>query len=420
MTRNFEQNLQKYADLSLQVGVNLQPGQRLLIRGSYMYPGVSLHAAPLVRQIAERAYLFGARSVDVIWSDDHILLSRFRHASPDTFTEYPAWLAKGILEYAERGDAMIAILTEDPDLLSGQDPDLVGIFQKTARQNLLPVSEYVARNGLNWLGIGAFHPGWAAKVFPDLPAGEQQSRLWESIFKVCRLDQPDPLSAWQDHLNILAARKDFLNHKQYTALRFTGPGTDLTVGLPQGHIWRGGSITSQAGIVFTPNLPTEEVFTLPHRELTQGVVQATRPLSHGSLIENFSLTFEQGRVVKVSAEKGELILRKLVENDEGAGRLGEVALVPHSSPIAQSGLLFYNTLYDENAASHVALGRAYKFNLQGGESMPDEEFVRAGGNNSLVHVDFMIGSGEMDVDGMNAQGYSEPVMRHGEWAFDLA
>jgi len=234
---------------------------------------------------------------------------------------------------------------------------------------------------------------------------------------LCRLDRPDPVLEWQKHISALAARAAHLNARQYTALRYTGPGTSLTIGLPNGHIWISARSDARNGIAFTANIPTEEVFTLPHKDRVDGIVRSTKPLSYGgTLIENFSLQFEGGRAVKVTADRGEDVLRQLIETDPGAARLGEIALVPHSSPVSQSGLLFYNTLFDENAASHVALGSAYKFTLSGGETMGDDEFERAGGNRSGVHVDFMIGSGELDIDGVMANGFTEPLMRRGEWA----
>jgi aminopeptidase len=211
-----------------------------------------------------------------------------------------------------------------------------------------------------------------------------------------------------------------MSARRYAALKYRAPGTDLTIGLARGHCWKSADATSQNGITFVPNLPTEEIYTMPHRAETSGVVSSSKPLNlGGTLIDGFRLTFAEGRVVDAAAETGEAALRKLIETDEGAGRLGEVALVPHSSPIAQSGLLFYNTLFDENAASHIALGFAIKANLEGSETMSDEEVVRAGGNNSLVHVDFMIGSDQMDIDGVRDDGTAEPVMRGGEWAFDI-
>jgi aminopeptidase len=250
-----------------------------------------------------------------------------------------------------------------------------------------------------------------------VPPNEAVARLWEAIARMCRLDASDPVMAWETHLGNLAARSEYLNRKRYSALKYTGPGTDLMLGLPEGHIWVSGRSASRNGIPFTANLPTEEVFTIAHKDRVDGVVRASKPLSYGStLIEGFSVTFEHGQIVNCSAEKNGDTLQRLLDTDEGARRLGEVALVPHSSPISQSGLLFYNTLFDENAASHVALGNAYKFTLKGGNDMNDAEFERAGGNRSGVHVDFMIGSGELDVEGVLANGTTEPLMRKGEWA----
>jgi aminopeptidase len=253
-------------------------------------------------------------------------------------------------------------------------------------------------------------------VFPDLPAAERVPRLWDAIGEMCRLDRPDPIAAWERHLADLAARRDDLNRRRYRALNYKGPGTELTIGLPEGHTWVSGRSLSRSGIEFAPNLPTEEVFTIAHKDRVEGTVRSTKPLSYGgTLIEGFELRFENGRVVSLSAVRGEDVLRQLVSTDDGAGRLGEVALVPHSSPISQSGRLFYNTLFDENAASHVALGSAYKFTIDAGEMMDEEAFARAGGNKSGVHVDFMIGSGELDIDGVRPDGRTEPIMRGGEW-----
>jgi aminopeptidase len=411
---NFQHTLQAYAELTVKVGLNLQPGQRLLIMKA------PLEAAPLVREIAVSAYKAGARLVDVMWGDEELVLARFQYAPGDSFEEYPVWRAKGMEETARRGDALLSITGVSPDLLKDQDSDSVSAYQRTRWKYMGPTLEHIERNATNWTVIAASVPGWAAKVFPDLRPEAGQARLWEAIFEVCRLRQADPVAAWEAHTKGLAARCDYLSHKGYAALKFTGPGTDLTLGLPEGHVWTGGSDTTTTGITFTSNLPTEEVFTLPHRDRVDGVVSASRPLNYmGSLIEDFALTFAEGRVVKAVAAKGEPILRKLLDTDDGAGRLGEVALVPHSSPIAQAGTLFYESLFDENAASHVALGSAYKFNLAGGGAVGDDEFAAAGGNQSLLHVDFMIGSGEMDVDGIGEDGTAEPVMRAGEWAFGV-
>lgn len=420
MSTEFAQKLQTYADLIVKVGANVQPGQRLVI-GNIMDFGVNIQTAPLVREIAKAAYKVGARFVNVLWGDEQLQLIRLQHAPRDSFAEYPTWQASSTLDYVERGDALLGIVGNDPELLKGQDPELVGTMQQTANGYFQPVLSYTSRMAINWSVVSAAVPGWAAKVFPNLAPEEQMSSLWEAIFAACRVNQADPIAAWQEHIDQLAARGEYLNHKRYTALKYRAPGTDLTVGLPTAHRWPDSNRDkNQRSIKCIPNLPTEETFTLPHKAQTEGVVTASKPLNYGgTLIEDFSLTFAGGRVVQVAARKGEALLRKLVESDDGAGRLGEVALVPHSSPIAQSGLLFYNTLFDENAASHLALGQAYKISLMGSETMTDDEFAAAGGNQSMIHVDFMIGSAAMDVDGITDDGTVEPIMRSGEWAFDL-
>lgn len=410
MALTFDEKLQNLADLTVKIGVGLQPGQRLLIRAP-------LESAPLVRRVAEAAYKAGARLVDVLWSDDALMLIRFQHAPRDSFEEYPTWYVNALMDIADKHDASLAVLATDPDLLKEQDPELVALTQKVHRTRALPFAEKAMSDELNWSIISHPLESWAAKVFPALPGGLRTLKLWDAIFQSCRADQSDPIAAWETHLKNLAERRDWLNAKQYIALHYRAPGTDFRLGLPQHHLWHGGRKETLGGIPFIPNIPTEEVFTMPHREQAEGIVTSSKPLSYaGVLIENFSMRFEQGRVVNFSAEKGEATLRKLVEMDEGSARLGEVALVPHSNPISQSGVLFYNTLFDENAASHVALGRAYRFCVAGGPHMSADEFTAAGGNNSLTHVDFMIGSAEMDIDGVRADGSVEPVMRGGEWA----
>lgn len=410
MSLSFDQKLQNLAELTVNIGVNVQPGQRLLIRAP-------IDSAPLVRRVATAAYQAGARLVDVIWTDDALKLARFQHAPRDSFEEYPDWHVTALMDIAEKRDAVLSVLATDPDLLKEEDPDLVALAEKVHRTRTLPFSQKVMSDELNWSIISHPLESWAAKVFPNLPESIRMLKLWDVIFQTCRADQPDPIAAWETHLQTLAQRRDFLNAKQYTALRYRAPGADFRLGLPQNHLWHGGRKETLAGIPFIPNIPTEEVFTMPHREQAEGVVTSSKPLSYsGVLIENFSLRFEQGRVVNFSAEKGEATLKKLVEMDEGSARLGEVALVPHSNPISQSGVLFYNTLFDENAASHIALGRAYRFCVEGGPQMTDDEFAAAGGNHSLAHVDFMIGSAEMDIDGVRVDGSVEPLMRSGEWA----
>ncbi len=420
MTSVFEENLDKYAEVIVKVGLNIQAGQRLLIGAPNHDALAPLEAAPLVRLIAARAYQRGARLVDVIWGDDQMKLIRLQHAPRDSFAEFPARQVSSVVDSVKHGNAQLMIFAQNPDLLSGQDPELLGIIEQTTARNTAPILDLISRNATNWSVIAAPVSGWSAKVFPHVAQEDQDARLWDAIFQICRVKQDDPVAAWQDHVSRLAARSDYLNQKQYAALKFTGPGTDLTVGLPAGHVWRSGTMTNEAGVPFVANIPTEEVFTLPHKDRAEGFVTATKPLSFGgSLIENLSMTFVGGRVVKITADSGEEILRKILETDEGASRLGEVALVPHSSPISQSGLIFYNLLIDENAASHIALGNAYKFSIAAGETMSDEEFAAVGGNLSAIHLDSMIGSDKIDVDGLNSKGAAAPIMRQGEWAFEI-
>jgi len=409
-----------YADLTVDVAINLQPGQRLLIIGPLMNGGVALEAATMVRRIAASAYRAGAELVEAIWGDEALQLVRFHHARKETLGEFSAWLPRALEDHAKAGHAVLSVYANDPDLLQHAPPDLVGALQQATSRAVVPFREHISRNATNWGVVAAASEAWAAKVFPEVPRDQQLSRLWDTIATLCRLDRPDPIAAWKEHLAALAARSEYVNRKRYTALRFAGPGTDLTVGLPAGHIWVSGASVTQSGIRFVANLPTEEVFTIADRNRVEGTVRATKPLSYGgTLIDDFSLRFEGGRVVDFKAARGEAVLRQLVETDAAAGRLGEVALVPHSSPIAQSGLLFYSTLFDENAASHVALGSAYKFTLTGADAMSDAEFEQAGGNRSAIHVDFMIGSGEVDVDGVLDAGLQEPLMRGGEWAREV-
>jgi aminopeptidase len=413
MLPNFEASLQKYAELIVKIGLNLQPQQRLLIYAP-------LASAPLVHQVAAGAYQNGARLVDVLYYDDQITLTRFLYGAPEAFDEVSPWRSRASVEHAQRGDAVLSITGQDPDLLKGQDPELIRRHTLALNTMLRPYSEEVAKDSHNWVIAGYPTAAWAAKVFPTLPAEQQQDRLWEAIFKTCRIDQPDPLAAWQAHLQQLAIRRDYLNGKRYTALHYQAPGTDLTIGLADRHQWTSGASHTPAGIRFTANLPTEEVFTLPHKDRINGTVRATKPLSYsGALIEDFSLTFKDGHVVELHAARSETVLRNLIASDAGASSLGEVALVPHSSPVSQAGLLFFNTLFDENAACHVALGRGFPFCTQGGRDLSNEDFAALGGNRSVIHIDFMIGSDQLNIDAITADAQREPLLRHGEWAFTL-
>ena len=418
-SKKHQELLAKYAKAVVRVGLNLRAGQRLIITNSAVR-GVPHQFAPFVHEIARAAYAAGAKYVDVIWGDEEMMRLRVENAPHNSFDEYPKWHINGIMDMIEHGDALLSIAGADPNLLSGLDPELVGAIQQTHLKNYSAVSEKVSSNTINWCVVAAASRAWAQKIFPKLTPEKAEAKLWKAIFEITRIDQPDPIAAWGEHILSLRERAKFLQARKYTALHYKAPGTDFTLGLPNGHKWISAQSLAQNGVTFTANMPTEEVFTLPDRNRADGIVSSTFPLSYGgTLIEDFQVTFENGRIVKVIAKKGEAVLQKLVDTDEGSHRLGEMALVPASSPIAQRGHLFYNTLFDENASCHIAIGRAYRFTLTGGEELSDEEFTQSGGNVSLNHVDFMIGSPKMDIDGIKEDGTSEPVMRMGEWAFNV-
>ena len=409
--QEFDQLLGKYADVVVHIGLNLRKGQRLLVRGI-------LEDAPLIRKVTESAYKAGATLVDVAYSDERITRIRFEHAEPETLTDVPNWISTRYEEYYERMDAELAIASTDPELLAGISLDLIAANRKAVMQKLEPLRKY--ENYSNWCVVATASPAWAKKVFPNLSVQQAQEKLWAEIFATCRVNTPDPVAAWNEHIKHLKQYRDYLNDQRFAALHYTAPGTDLTIGLPEKQLWQGAQAEFKNGITGIPNLPTEEVFTTPHKDNVNGRVTTTMPLNYGGmLVEGFQITFENGRAVKVSAEKGEEVLRKMIEMDENASRLGEVALVPHSSPISQRGILFYNSLFDENASCHIALGNSYRDTIIGGEDMTDEEFAAHGGNKSLLHTDFMIGSAELDIDGIRPDGTREPVMRSGEWAIKL-
>ena len=408
MTMNFEERLARYAELLVKVGVNLPQGGKLLVNAP-------LAAAPLVRLVARAAYRAGALDVRVNYFDEHLSLALYEEGSDDAVAYLPAWAAQEAQNMLEDGYARLAIRGDDPALLRDVNADRVALRSKLSGQAMRAVSEAVSGMAVNWTVAAMSTPAWARAVYPDLPEQEAVSRLWDDIFKVTRADRPDPVAAWQEHIAALARRSEYLNGKQYAAVHLKSElGTDLTVGLADGHIWQGGAEEAKNGIVGVPNLPTDEVFTMPHRERVDGWAVASKPLSvRGQVVQGIRVRFEAGRAVEVSAEQGEDTLKKLLDTDEGAARLGEIALVAASAPVAQTGTLFFNTLFDENAASHIALGRCYSTNVQHGEN--PEALKAAGGNDSLIHVDWMIGTPGTDVDGVTASGEREPLMRGGEW-----
>jgi aminopeptidase len=402
--------LERLAEVAIEVGVNLQEGQNLIVTSP-------MSALPFARLVAAAAYKKGARDVTFLFNDDEIALARYRHGSEAALDGAPEWLFKGFAEGLENNAARMAISAANPTLLSEQDPDKVSRVNRANLAAAKPAMKYISNFDINW-SIAAYPSApWAKQVFPDLPEEEAIEKLADAIFAASRIDNNDPVAAWAKHNAELQSRSDWLNEMRFDALHFTGPGTDLTVGLADDHLWTGGSAPSKNGVTCNPNIPTEEVFTTPHAQRVNGVVRSTKPLAHlGTIIDGIEVRFEDGKIVEAKATKGEAVFLKMISSDEGASRLGEVALVPHSSPISQTGILFYNTLFDENAACHIALGQCYAECIVDGHHLSKEQIVEKGGNQSIIHVDWMIGSAEIDIDGIKPDGTRVPVFRKGEWA----
>ena len=412
-SEEFARKLDKLAEVAVRVGLGLEARQEMVMTAT-------LDQLLLARRIIEHAYKAGASVVTPIFADEPSALLRFHHAQDYSFDAAPAWLYEGMAQAYRNGAARLAIAGGDPALLAKEDPEKVSRLNRATSKAYRPALELITRQEINWTIVSGATPAWAAAVFPELPQEQALEKLWNAIFAASRVDKADPVAAWKEHDANLHARAEWLNEKRYAALHFRGPGTDLRVGLADGHLWDGGGSTARNGVYCIPNMPTEEVFTTPHKNRVDGRVTATKPLSHmGTMIEGISVRFEGGRIVEAHASRGQQVLEKMIDTDEGARRLGEVSLVPHSSPIASSGLLFLNTLFDENAACHIALGQAYTMCMKDGEKLSKEELAARGANESLIHVDWMIGSNRIDVDGITASGEAEALLRAGEWAWKI-
>jgi len=402
--------LERLAEVAIKVGLRLKAGQDLLVTA----PTAAL---PLLRKIAEHAYKAGAGLVTPILSDDVITLSRYRFAPEDSFDRAAGWLYEGMAKAFDANTARLAIVGDNPMLLAGEDPTKVARASKANSIAYQPALQKIVNFDVNWNIIAYPNAAWAKLVFPGDEEDIAVAKLADAIFAASRVDNDDPVAAWHKHNAALRSRTEWLNGQRFHALHYSGPGADLTVGLADGHEWVGGASTSKNGITCNPNIPTEEVFTTPHARRVSGHVVSTKPLSYqGSLIDGIAVRFEEGRIVEAKATRGEEVLNKVLDTDEGARRLGEVALVPHSSPISKSGLLFFNTLFDENAASHIALGQCYSKCFVGGDRLTPEQIAAQGGNKSFIHIDWMIGSDRIDIDGVHTDGRRVPVFRKGEWA----
>ncbi len=407
--RTHDQKLDLFAEVAIKVGLGLEKGQELVMTAS-------LDALPLARRITEQAYRAGASLVTTLYTDDEATLMRYRFAPEESFDHAAKWLYDGMGAAFKSGSARLAIAGGNPSLLSHEDSEKVGRANRAVSQAYRPALELITRHEINWTIVACATPAWAAAMFPDDAPDLAMAKLWEAIFQTSRINADDPVAEWKRHDALLQKRAAYMNEKRYSALQYRGPGTDFRLGLADDHLWLGGGTTAGNGLYCIANMPTEEIFSTPHKDRADGVVTATKPLSHqGTMIEGIRVRFEQGRIVEAHATRGQEVLQKLIDTDDGARRLGEVALVPHSSPIAASGMLFYNTLFDENAASHIALGQAYSSCVRDGDKLTPEQLAAKGANDSLIHVDWMIGSDQLDIDGITASNAVEPLMRKGEW-----
>ncbi|MBI1332429.1 MAG: aminopeptidase [Armatimonadetes bacterium] len=409
MQRSFADKLQDYAALTIRLGINIQPGQELFLTAP-------VADVEFVRLLVAEAYQAGAKNVQVNFVDDIAAKSRFIYGSDEAVAYAPKWFYDGVANAMEAGAARLGVISEDPGLLSDIDPAKVSTWYGAAGAAAKRVGELVGSAAINWSLVAVPNPRWARLVFPGDSDETAVAKLWEAIFTCCRVDQPDPLQAWRDHCDNLALRRDYLNQLNLTAVCFRGPGTDLEVGLVDQRIWIGGWGTAKNGVTNAPNIPTEEIFSMPHRDRVQGTVSSTLPLSlRGQVVDKIQVEFKDGVVVRASAGEGEKTLIGLLDTDEGSRRLGEVALVPPGCAVARTGLLFTNTLYDENAACHIALGSSFAENMMGYDDLSADERLAAGSNDSRIHVDWMIGSREVEVDGILPSGERKPLMRGLDW-----
>lgn len=406
------QMLKKYAKLSLSIGVNIQPKQILVIKSP-------IECFKFTRILVEEAYEMGASEVVVHWHDEECTKLNYQYSPIEVLENYPEWMRDSMLYYARKGAAILSISASNPDLMKNIDAEKISVAKKAISKATREFSERIMTNKNPWSIISLPTKGWASKVYPTLSEDEAMEKLWQTIFKVVRVNEDDPVKAWEAHKNNLLEKMNYLNNKNFKALHFKNSlGTDLVLELAINHIWCGGAELSADGIEFIANMPTEEIFTMPKKNGVNGKVISSKPLNYGgTLINNFSLEFKEGKVISVEAEEGYDTLKTLIETDEGAAYLGEVALVPYDSPISNSNTIFFNTLYDENASCHLAFGKAYNLTVKDGIDMSTEEILNHGGNDSLIHVDFMIGTDDLDIMGIDFHGKETPIFKNGNWAF---
>ena len=402
--------LKKYASLAVNTGVNIQKDNILVISSP-------IETAEFARLIAEEAYKAGAKDVIVHYGDQKLTKIKLENSSLETIADYPDWMAEGYNYYARQGACFISIAASDPDGLKGIPVEKIGTSQKARTSALKEYYDNSMSNKCRWCVLSVPTLSWAKKVFPNASDDEAMKSLWDVIFKTVRVDTENPVKAWEKHNAYLEEKIKFMNDNNFKSVHLKSVnGTDLNIELPEGHIWAGGSEGDVNGIAFNANMPTEEVFTLPKKTGVNGVVYSSKPLSYGgNLIDNFSITFKDGKVVDFTAETGYDVLKQMLDSDEGAKYLGEVAFVPYDSPISNSKLIFFNTLFDENAACHLAFGRAYESCIKDADKYSEEELEKIGVNNSVIHVDFMIGTKDLEITGVNKNGETIQIFTNGNW-----
>lgn len=418
-TMEVAEGIDRLAKVTVDLGLDLQPGQQLIITNPD--GPIPIEALPLVRRVTEHAYRAGASLVTPLFTEDASVRARFRYGNVEAFDVSIDWLMDGMARAFQEGAACLFLMADDPYLLAEVDNDKVSRASKSYLRARAAIMPAIFNMRTNWSLIPVAMPAWARAVFPRDEDNAAYERLWRAIFASTRVDLPNALAAWKAHIKKLNARAQAMNAKNFSALRFYGPDTDLVVGLAHRHTWTTTTFDIPNGARTVFNLPTEEINTVPDATRVDGYVRMTKPLFFsGVVIEDITVRFEKGRVVEAKARTNGEVLRGLLKTDENACRLGEVALVPHSSPISQSRTLYYNTVLDENAASHIAFGQAWSVGIQNGVNLANNELIALGANQSMIHVDMMVGSDRINVDGIMTSGETEPVMQNGEFvkAFD--
>ncbi|MGI6033848.1 MAG: aminopeptidase [Coriobacteriales bacterium] len=413
MADSLEKRLENFAELIVRSGLALKEGQELFV-------SAPVQCADFTRKVVAHAYAAGARHVTVSYRDEQISRLSLDHAPLEVFEQFPAWQAERQNSLARQGAAVLTILSEDPDALTGVDQQKVQARTRASHEALKEYYDALDFGKLSWCIVGAASEGWATKVFPDEEPDQAVEHLWREILDTSRVDD-DPIAAWEAHKQSFEARKAWLNEHHFDHLHYTAAnGTDLTIGLIPSSHWEGGGQLGADGTYFFPNIPTEEIFTSPDRMRVDGIVYSALPLiANGARVEDFWVRFEKGRAVECDAKTGADVLQSIIDIDEGSCRLGECSLVPHDSPIAQTGILFFETLYDENASCHLAFGKGFPETLEGGYEMDDKKLKEAGVNVSATHVDFMVGTPDLDITGVTLDGEEIPVFRDGTWAFEI-